>query len=939
MNNEIEVSVIIPCFNDGEYLEETVASINAQTFKELEIIIVDDASTDENTLKILQSFQQKNLKVMSNLKNSGPSVSRNKGIFEAKGKYILPVDADDTISPTYIEKAKKILESDSHIGIVYCEASLFGEKQGLWELEAYRFPEILTGNMIFATALYRKADWEAVGGYNENMRYGNEDYDFWLSLIEKKLDVYRIPEVLFQYRIKASSRTTQLAQNQNHKIETLKQIFLNHKALYVENIEVIFSTLDRQHQSILLKDKDIRNLHELLQDKDKDIKMIHVKMYEKDKDIHELHQTLNEKYMYIGNLEKDMHQLGQDLTYARQVVNLRDRQIAFLNTLTLKRRLKHQLKKYIPTKLLTFFGFTAYVPLVLPVDNDPQEDITTEIDTNVVKTYTYTMPTMSTSIEDKIENFEKKPLISIVMPVYNVNPIWLEKAIKSIENQWYTHWELCLADDKSTNKDILVYLESLNHPQIKITYLEQNLNISGATNAALTLTNGEYIALMDNDDEITPDALYEIVKAINDNGADFIYSDEDFISTEGKCSNPHYKPDFSPDLLLSHNYITHFTCFSQTLLSSVGTYNSDFDGAQDYDLFLRLTEQAKCIYHIKKVLYHWRTLETSTSANAEAKPEALMRGKFLIEAAMQRRGIDARVENANISHYFRVRYTIKNNPLISIVIPFKDKPELLDMCIHSILEKSTYQHYEIIGISNNSEENETFEMMKILESKDNRISFYEYNVPFNYSDINNYAVNTYAKGEHILLLNNDIEIISPDWLESMLELSQREEIGCVGAKLYYPNDTVQHAGIIMGLGGYAGHSHKMSPRTCYGYFNRLNVIQNLSAVTAACLMVKKSIYKEMHGLDEVAFKVAYNDVDFCLRVQEAGYHNIFTPYAEAYHHESISRGYEETPEKIARFQKEKDALYNRHKEILENGDPYYNPHLTHAREDFSLCLN
>jgi GT2 family glycosyltransferase len=495
---------------------------------------------------------------------------------------------------------------------------------------------------------------------------------------------------------------------------------------------------------------------------------------------------------------------------------------------------------------------------------------------------------------------------------------------------------LCIADDKSSNEDTIEYLNNLDDPKIKVKFLEKNLNISGASNAALEIAAGDYIALMDNDDEITPDALYEMVKVINGKDAEFIYSDEDFIDTEGVCSNPHFKPDFSPDLLLSHNYITHLSCFSRILLDKVGRFNSDFDGSQDYDLFLRLTEKTDKIHHIQKVLYHWRTIEGSTSADSEAKPEALERGKKVLEATMKRRGVDADIEYANMHHYFRVKYKIKKNPLVSIIIPFKDKPELLDMCINSILEKSTYSNYEIIGISNNSEETSTFEMMVALEKKDPRVSFYEYNVEFNYADINNRAVELYAKGEHVLLLNNDIEVITPEWIEAMLEHSQREEIGCVGAKLYYPDDTVQHAGIIIGLGGYAGHSHKMYPRDNPGYFNRLSVVQNVSAVTAACLMIKKEIYLEVGGMDAVEFKVAYNDVDFCLRVREKGYLNIFTPFVEMYHHESVSRGYETTPEKIARFRTEQDALSKRHKEILANGDPCYNPNLSHDKEDFSI---
>jgi len=666
--------------------------------------------------------------------------------------------------------------------------------------------------------------------------------------------------------------------------------------------------------------------------------------------IEHLAQQVAGKEAHIQELSSRIHAIGEDLAYARTIVKERDEQlqeknvhieninthISFLEqtaqSLRIKNRVKSVIKKFVPNSLLKSNVALKETPNLTHRDNkETSKEFTT--------TYTYNRLEQTSIIKQKLESFKLQPLISIIMPVYDVDPKWLALAIHSIEAQWYTNWELCIADDKSPSAKTLAYLKSLNNPKIKVTFLEKNLNISGASNAALKMATGEYIALMDNDDEITPDALYEMVKAINEENAEFIYSDEDFISTEGVYSNPHFKPDFSPDLLLSHNYITHFTCFKKTLLDKTGLFNPDFDGAQDYDLFLRLTEQTSNIYHIQKVLYHWRTLETSTSANSEAKPEAIERGRTALQETLKRRGIEGTVEHGNMHHYFRVKYPIKNNPLVSIIIPFKDKPELLDMSINSILEKSSYENYEIIGISNNSEEKETFKMMTLLEKKDSRVSFYEYNTEFNYADINNHGVNTYAKGEHILLLNNDIEVISPNWIEAMLEHSQREEVGCVGAKLYYPNDTVQHAGVIIGLGGYAGHSHKMYPRDNPGYFNRLNAIQNLSALTAACLMIKKSIYSEVDGLDAVKFKVAYNDVDFCLRVREKGYLNIFTPYAEMYHHESISRGYETTPEKIARFQTEKDALLERHKEILANGDPYYNPNLSHDKEDFSVSPN
>jgi len=546
----------------------------------------------------------------------------------------------------------------------------------------------------------------------------------------------------------------------------------------------------------------------------------------------------------------------------------------------------------------------------------------------IENTYTYIEPKYSTEVEQTINEFKKKPLISIIMPVYNVDPKWLELAIESIESQWYENWELCIVDDKSTNQKTLNYLKKIKNKKIKIKFLKNNLNISGASNEALTLTGGDYVALMDNDDELTPDALYEVVKAINDFGAEFIYSDEDKLEMNGTFSEPHFKPDFAPDMFLSQNYLSHLGVIKKELIDKVNGFTIGLEGAQDYDLYLKVLEHTNKISHISKVLYHWRKIPGSTAAEFSEKSYAQDAGVKSLENAFNRRNISAKAINGKYPGTYRVKYEILDNPLVSIIIPFKDKPELLTICIESILDKSTYKNFEVIGISNNSQEKETFDEMKRLELLDSRIKFYEYNVPFNYSDINNYAVNTYAKGKQILLLNNDIEIITPDWIESMLEHSQRDEVGVVGAKLYYPNDTIQHAGVIIGIGGVAGHSHKN--------FSKHDVIQNLSAVTAACLMVKKRIYEEVIGLNEDNLKIAFNDVDFCLRIREKGYLNIYTPYSEAYHHESISRGKEDSSEKIRRFNFEVKYMKTRHQDILEKGDPYYHRNLTLNREDFSL---
>ncbi len=530
---------------------------------------------------------------------------------------------------------------------------------------------------------------------------------------------------------------------------------------------------------------------------------------------------------------------------------------------------------------------------------------------------------------------QRGPLISIVMPVYNVAPELLGRAIASVQNQTYVNWELCIADDASTQDDTLNFLRSLKGEKLKVKYLSRNLNIAGASNEALSLATGDYVTLLDNDDELAPGALAWVAECAVQTDADIIYSDEDFIRPDGHLDYPHFKPDYSPDLLLSHNYITHFLALKRTLCKRIGGFRSGYDGAQDYDLLLRAVEQAQRIEHISEPLYHWRMVKGSTSLDPDAKPEAHRNGKRALVDALRRRNIDGTILDANLPHFFRVRRAIAGRPLVSIVIPFKDKPGLLAQGLNSVLEKSTYNHFEVIGVSNNTVTPTTFDSMKEFERRDSRVRFVENNIPFSFSKLVNSGVDA-ARGEHVILFNNDIEILTPDWIEGFLEHSQRADVAVVGGKLYYPNNTIQHAGVGIGLGGYAGHFHKNFPAHATGYFNRLNVIQNVSAITAALLMVERRIYRELGGFDEENLVVAYNDVDFCLRARERGYLNVFTPYVEAYHHESISRGYEDTPEKQQRFSREQRYLREKYSDVIESGDPYYNPNFDQGRDDFSV---
>lgn len=530
------------------------------------------------------------------------------------------------------------------------------------------------------------------------------------------------------------------------------------------------------------------------------------------------------------------------------------------------------------------------------------------------------------------------PLISVIMPVHNVSGEVLAKAVKSVKRQSYGNWELCIADDASTNRETLAVLEKVKGKRIKVVNLPENLNISGATNAAVELATGEYLAFMDNDDELADNALSEVARAIGETGADCVYTDEDFIKVDGHLDYPHFKPDYNPDLLLSHNYITHLLVVKRELFHRVGKLRTEYDGAQDYDLTLRVVEQASRVVHIPKPLYHWRMSEQSTSLNPVIKPEGHNNARSALEDALRRRNIQGAVEETRLPHYFRVRRAVSGAPKLSIIVPFRDKPGLLRKCMKTVVERTEYRDFELIGISNESQLAATYDEMESLRRLDDRICFHELNEDFNFSKLVNYGV-ARSTGEHVLLLNNDIEVINPDWIQGLLEHSQRGDVAAVGGKLYYPNNTIQHAGIAVGLGGYAGHLHQRFRADAPGYFNRLNVIQNISAVTGAMMMVEKKKYMELGMFDEQNFGIAYNDVDFCLRAMEAGYLNVFTPYVEAYHHESASRGYEDTPDKKDRFEREKANLLARYGETIRKGDPYYNPNFDQNRDDFRFSIN
>jgi glycosyltransferase involved in cell wall biosynthesis/SAM-dependent methyltransferase len=539
-----------------------------------------------------------------------------------------------------------------------------------------------------------------------------------------------------------------------------------------------------------------------------------------------------------------------------------------------------------------------------------------------------------------IAMWTNKPLISILMPVYNPPLNMLVEAIESVQRQIYDNWELCIADDASTDPEVRHCLERMiaSDNRVRVVFREQNGHISNATNSALDISRGEYVALMDNDDLIAEHALYWVARTIIENpDAALIYSDEDKIDIDGNRTAPYFKTDWNLYLFRSHNMISHLGVYKKTLVDAVGRFRTGMEGSQDYDLALRCSETLKDeqIIHIPRVLYHWRIHSGSTAMSPGEKPYAQIAGKNALDEHLQRMGIKGRTELLDFGMY-RVHYDLPlTKPLVSLIIPTRNAGHLVKQCIDSIRAKTSYKNYEIILIDNGSDEKDSLSYFESLKELEN-VRIIRDDSPFNYSALNNRAVEL-ADGELVGLINNDIEVINPDWLSEMVSLALQPNAGTVGARLWYPDNRLQHGGIIMGPLTLAGHAHKYMPKGHHGYFGRASLIQGVSANTAACLVVRKCIFNEVGGLNEIDLKIAFNDVDFCLKVNKAGYQNIWTPNADLYHHESATRGIEDTPAKRDRFASEVIYMQEKWKEVIA-WDPAYNPNLSITTEDFSIAF-
>lgn len=537
------------------------------------------------------------------------------------------------------------------------------------------------------------------------------------------------------------------------------------------------------------------------------------------------------------------------------------------------------------------------------------------------------------------ETFPRNIKFSIVVPLYNTPLPFLKDMIQSVQEQTYGNWELCMVDGSDeAHGEVGQYCLLLQEkdPRIRYRKLEKNLGISQNTNACLDMATGDFVALFDHDDMLHPSALYEVMHAICEQDADFIYTDENsFHKKPADAFLPHFKPDYAPDSLLSCNYICHLSVFRRSLLDETGLFDPLCDGSQDHDMVLRLTERAKKIVHIPKILYYWRSHAGSVAGGVTQKPYVFEAGVRAVQKSLDRRGVrgTATTVAPNLTIY-RVRYEIHGRPLVSILIPNYEHLDDLKTCISSIYKKSTYDNFEIVIVENNSKDPALFGYYEQLQEEHENLRVVQWAHPFNFSAICNYGVQ-FCKGDYYLLLNNDTEVITPAWIEEMLMFVQRDDVAAAGAKLYYPDGTVQHGGVVLGVGGVAANLHCDADHDYMGYMGRLLYAQDLSAVTAACMLVKRSAWEQVGGFDE-AYAVAFNDVDFCMKLRAAGYLIVWTPFAELTHFESKSRGYEDTPQKQARFSGEVLRFQERWKQELAAGDPYYNPNFSLDSADFMV---
>lgn len=1020
-----DLDVIIPCYNDGAFLMEAVQSLGPQRATGQGVIIVNDGSDDERTIAVLGQLRSAGFQVIDT-PNRGLAAARNTGWSASKSAYVLFLDSDNRLEPGFTNEAVRVLGERPDIAVVFGDRQEFGLREGMVEQRVPDLLEELVGNRIDACAAVRRSVLVEVGGFDETMRDGYEDWELWLRLMVLGYLFHHLPGVAFHYRVREGSLSSRVADERTrgrivrHMVTKHRDLFARHwpevivelhriqandlariraveHALQVLNVrvedleqhgkvvETQFAEQEVRHSALLKaleeerheQEKVLREVQERWTQANAVLEVTRQEVIE----LHKEKEVLSaEAHRLVGETDKLMQALNVHRDHARALqalIGQYEERIKAIESSKLWRLRKgyNKMRALLRTssgssragfrwlKRITFLvsqkgrkivrRFLAKVFRALYLMAEEQrvrilvgdEELQAAMVHHDDPYHQWMMrhfPRASDLVDqrERIALFKEKPLISVVMPVYAPPLQLLEAAIRSVVDQSYTNWELCISDDHSPGRGVRDHLERwmAKDDRIKVVFRQENGHISRSSNSALQLVKGEFIAFMDHDDLLSPDALYHIATRINlKPGTDILYTDEDKIDEAGKHADAHFKPQWCPDHLLSRNYFGHLVVMRSKLVQDLGGFREGFEGSQDYDLVLRAVERTDRIEHIPRVLYHWRIHAESSALSEDVKPYAYVAGRRSLTEALARRGEDAEIEFLHGYRGYRINFKAPLRGRVSIVIPTKDKTDVLATCVHSIFNLTDHPDFEVIVVSNNSKEPAFFALMKEMERlQPERFRWVECNVPFNFSALMNFGVSK-AAGEHVLFLNNDTEVIHGDWLRIMHSWSQRPSIGAVGVKLLYHNDTIQHAGVIIGLGGVAGHTfvgyHKDGP----GYFNYINTVNNNSAVTAACMMVERSKLERIGGWEEL-FTVEYNDVDLCLRLREAGYQNVYVPDVTLYHFESLTRGHPHmTKESYERHLREVGLFKERWGPYIAD-DPCYNPNLSRGVHDWQLAL-
>jgi glycosyltransferase involved in cell wall biosynthesis len=948
------IEVVIPCYNDGAFLEEALESVGPELAER--VIIVNDGSTDAETLKILTAQRKKGVHVIDT-PNSGLSAARNVGWRASTAKYILFLDADNKVEPRYAEAACEILESDPGVAVVFSDKQEFGLRTGIVVQHVPTLQEELVGNRIDACAVIRRTILKEVEGYDEAMRDGYEDWELWVRLLGNGCRFAHIPEPLFHYRVREGSMLAKTAIS-GTRAGVVGYVTSKHAALYALHAPQVITELHR----IQAHDQaTIQRLQTQLAPWESEKEAIGTEAHRVVGLLDKATRAYYVQREHANNLQALVAQYEERIKVieASRWWRLRGsyhRFKALLRTGSGKSRFvprwlkriffmassegRSILRKFLAKVFRTLYLLAEPRPVRIIIGDElPTGPIGEHEDPYTLWTRAhFARPGDLKFYREDLMTFAHRPLFSVLMPVFDPPVLLLDAAIRSVMDQVYSNVELCIANDGSTDPEVRKLLDKWqkDDPRVKVVHRTENGHISMASNSALELVQGEFIAFMDHDDTLAPDAIYHVAKKINaDSTLDLLYTDEDKINEQGKHSEPHFKPQWCPDHLLSRNYFGHMVVARAALVRSVGGFREGFEGSQDYDLLLRLTERTQRIARVPRVLYHWRIHAGSLALSEDVKPYAYHAAKRALTEALVRRGEPGEVNFLFGFRGYDIRFTQPLRGKVCVVIPTKDQASVLRTCLATLFSKTQHPDFEVVVVSNNSKEPSLFALLREWEAAyPDRFSWFEHNRPFNFSELMNEGTRR-TKAEHILFLNNDTEVIHADWMWAMHEWSQRPTTGAVGAKLLYPNEIIQHAGVVIGLGGVAGHVfaglHKDGP----GYYNYINTINNFSAVTGACLMVERKKLEAIGGWNEL-FTVEYNDVDLCLRIREKGWHNVYLPHVQLFHHESLTRGHPHmTRESYARHIHEVN-LFKEHWGEYINDDPCYNPNLTRGGHDWEV---